>query len=181
MSTINRLLTCALVIVVASSAKTVAAQSLDDVSLARIRSRVAAGDAVSVTDASKRSISGTFVEVSDGVLQVNTSQGMVSIPATQVAEVRRRGDRPWDAGLIGALVGGLIGVAAGGGCDPNAFCMEMRGPVAALGATVVGGISLLADVAHRGSHTIYRAKRLEPRVDVRATPGGALGRLTLQF
>ena len=168
---------------VAPFSSVAAAQSIDDATVAKIRNRVAAGDHVSVTDGNRRTVSGVLSNVSDTLIQVATAEGPVEIPMLEVAEVKQRGDRRWDAALFGAAIGGVLGYSTGGGgCGAQEFlCLDFRGPAAAAGALVGGGIALVADLLHEGSHTVYRAKRIVRRVDVNLSPAGAQVRVALRF
>jgi hypothetical protein len=86
---------------------------------------------------------------------------------------------------VGALVGGALGLAAGG-CSSGEWCLLSRGDVTALGAisfgalgTALGGLSGLFD---GGDHwEPVPLGRTSLTVGVEAAPRGAGARVTLRF
>jgi hypothetical protein len=68
--------------------------------------RARGGDAVRVIDASGQATRGTIAEMSTSSLAVLVDHRRREIPASEIREIKRRGDRRW----MGALVGLAIGV-----------------------------------------------------------------------
>lgn len=99
-------------------------------------------------------LSGRFVSASSQELVMSVSETRrTTVPADQIAQVWKRGDRLRN----GAIIGGVFGLAAAIGGQSE--CSDCSGAVAlgiAVGVPVWAGVGALIDRAHVGRTLIYR-------------------------
>lgn len=123
---------------------------------------MAPGQAVEVREVTGKSVRGNYAARSEQSIGLSVDQKSVSIPRTQISEIRLR-NRTHKTMWIGVGIGAATGVAVGAGIGsrfegsgdfPNATAVA-AGIFAGVGALV--GLGVGATLAHR--HTlVYRAK-----------------------
>jgi len=103
---------------------------------------------------------GILQRLSPSTLTMATATGTFEIPLTELREVRRRGDCPWDGLLIGAAVGAALSAGTFVPCRleeiicADNFTTTRRGD-ALVGAAVFGAIGLGIDMMHKGWRSVY--------------------------
>jgi lipoprotein signal peptidase/ribosomal protein L24 len=136
------------------------------VNSAVLRSRVKAGDTVSVTDGSGHQTTGAFAKVSDSTLSLLVGGQPRDIPFTDVREVTKQGDSVWNGFWIGAGIGAVVGALAGGALASEGWSAEAVPVFAAATALGGGGVGALVDHFIKGRTVVFRAKstalRLHP-------------------
>lgn len=163
-----------------------------DTSTVQFGSRLSQGDRLMVIDTDHRVSSGVFHRVSGSSLRMLEDGVFKDIAVEQIAEVRKRGDSPWNGFLIGAALGAAIGFGTFEECQPvppAAVCggnlTTNRGMETAVAAALFGSIGLTVDLLTQRSTTVYRATEppAKRRVSVRvtATTSEVGGRLAVRF
>ena len=120
------------------------------------------GDSVIVRDQAGNTVRGTVSGVSSSVLSVRVNGVAREWPATDVAEVRRRGDSWRNGALWGLAIGGGTAAALGGytfalcGNVGGADCSRLKRQSVLLPLAAGVGIGLLVDALRSGETVVYK-------------------------
>ena len=146
-------LTVALVIVLASCSLASAQQAGGDPAFERMRTKLEAGNRLTVDLMNGSSVEGRLIDAGPDTLSISTAAGERRLPRLDVASVRRHGHGIILGSLIGAGVGLTCGIAMGSwasneGHDPDPAIFGFT----LLGLGIGAGIDALANIPK----TVYR-------------------------
>ena len=157
----GRLTTMALWLVVVATLADAPA-SAQSVSFRELGAAVKEGDSVVVRDLAGNTVRGTVSGVSSSVLSVRVNGVAREWPATDVAEVRRRGDSWRNGALWGLAIGGGTAVVLGGytfalcANEGGADCPQLKTQSVLIPLVAGVGIGLLVDALKSGETVVYK-------------------------